>query len=762
MPIEQNEDLSFGNLPLRSRIRRSSAFRYMVAVFLACLAAALQLGVQLLFGAGEDTGGYQFFLGATALSAVWTGRTSALLTLCCSGVLKLYLFLPPYYSFRIESPATFVRLILFLAIGGLICLGGGELYASQGVLSSTLNSIGDAVVVTDDKNVVRYMNPIAESLTGWDAEMAVGQSIHDVLHVIDEKTLAGMELPLEATLRHGVVSHLRGSGLLVSRNGQRVPIEDSISPILGVSQLPRGAITVIRDVTEQRRTENALRESEGRYRFLADAVPEFIFTTDAEGQWEYCNRRWCEYTGLTVEQSMGGQWATALHPEDAPQSVAGWADSVRTGRAYETEYRMRSREGKYRWFLSRGFPMHDDQGNILRWFGICTDIEDFKRTQEQLSQALKMEAVGRLAGGVAHDFNNLLTVIIGYGELLSVAAERRGAPSSEVQQILYAAQRGAELTRQLLTFSRQQIVQPHLVNLNNVVRETEALLRRLIPEDIEVRAILDAELLPVRIDRGQMEQVIVNLAVNARDAMPDGGHLTIETANVDLDHPYVRDHSTVEPGSYVMLVVSDTGRGMDRETQSHIFEPFFTTKGLGKGTGLGLSTVYGIVKQGGGHILPYSEAGQGSTFKIYLPAVLETGGESQEQNAPSGIEMGGTETIVVLEDEPALRRLVHAILEQRGYRVLEAGTPEEALRLCQEHAGTIQLLLTDVVMPGMSGRQVAEWAVRCRPELKVIYMSGYTGDAIAHHGVLDSGVAFLQKPFSSDSLLYKVREVLNG
>jgi nitrogen-specific signal transduction histidine kinase/CheY-like chemotaxis protein len=406
--------------------------------------------------------------------------------------------------------------------------------------------------------------------------------------------------------------------------------------------------------------------------------------------------------------------------------------------------------------------MRDDHGTILRWFGICTDIEDFKRTQEQLYQAQKMEAVGRLAGGVAHDFNNLLMVIVGYGRMLSDAAEHGGEPSGEAQQILYAAERASELTRQLLTFSRQQIVQPCLVNLNSIVRDTETLLRRLIGEDIVVRAVLDSELPPVRIDRGQIEQVIVNLAVNARDAMPSGGHLTIETANVDLDQPYVRGHLTVSPGRYVMLAVSDTGQGMDLETQSHIFEPFFTTKGPGKGTGLGLSTVYGIVKQGGGHIWTYSEPGQGTTFKIYLPAVQEAGGAPQQADLPSRMGTRGTETILVLEDEASVRKLVQAMLGQQGYTILEASNPVEALRQCREHPGSIHLLVTDVVMPGMGGRQVAELAVQYRPTLKVLYMSGYTGEAIAQHGALYPGVMFLQKPFSSESLLQKVREVLSS
>ncbi len=760
--MEQNHVLGMRGLPLRLGLRLDARFRYVFAILLACLAAALQFGIGWLVGSDGDPGSYQLFLGATALSAVWAGRRSAIVTLFVSSLFKLYFFLPPAYSFRIGSTAALVHLVLFVAIGSVICLVGGALYTSREEFSSTLNSIGDGVVATDDKKLIRYMNPVAESLSGWKSEKAVGRTIDDVLQFIDEETSLPVRLPMDRTLRQGVVGHVAGSAMLVARSGRRLPVEDSISPILGPSQRPSGAIMVFRDVAEQRQTEKALRESEGRYRFLADSVPEFIFTTDSQGRWDYCNQRWCDYTGLTIEQSTGQQWTSMLHPEDEPHSFAQWTESVRTGVPYEAEFRLRDKEDKYRWFLARGFPMCDDRGNILRWFGICTDIEDFKRAQDQLHQGRKMEAVGRLAGGVAHDFNNLLMVIIGYGRMLLDAAELEGTPSTEAQQILYAAERASELTRQLLTFSRHQIVQPRLVNLNSVVRETETLLRRLIGEDIEVRTVLDPGLLPVKIDPGQMEQVIVNLAVNARDAMPGGGHLIIETANVNLDQPYVGGHSTVEPGQYVMLVVSDTGHGMDLETQSHIFEPFFTTKGPGRGTGLGLSTVYGIVKQSGGQIWTYSESGQGTTFKIYLPAVLGAGSELKGAALPTRKETRGTETILVLEDETSVRKLVQAMLGQQGYTILEAGSPVEALKYCKEHAGPIHLLVTDVVMPGMGGRQFAELAANYRSAMKVLYMSGYTGDSIAHHGALDPGVAFLQKPFSSESLLQKVREILNS
>ena len=387
--------------------------------------------------------------------------------------------------------------------------------------------------------------------------------------------------------------------------------------------------------------------------------------------------------------------------------------------------------------------------------------EELRRSEEQLRQSQKLEAVGQLAGGIAHDFNNLLTVINGNSELL-LRGLRDEKQSERVQEIRKAGERAAQLTRQLLAFSRKQVLQPVVLNLNSIIPDTDKMLRRLIGADVDFLTSLEPELWPVKADPGQIEQVLMNLAINARDAMPQGGKLTIQTANVYLDESYAHGHAAaVSPGPYVMLAVSDTGHGMDAETRSRIFEPFFTTKEKGKGTGLGLSTVYGIVKQSGGNIWVYSEVGRGTTFKIYLPSVAEASEQRAPEAAPREGVPQGSETVLLVEDEEVVRRLARDILELNGYRVLEAADCREALSLCESHEGPIHLLLTDVVMPQMNGRELSECALALRPAMRVLYMSGYTDDSIVHHGVLDAGVAFLEKPFTPDAVARKVREVLD-
>jgi two-component system, cell cycle sensor histidine kinase and response regulator CckA len=386
--------------------------------------------------------------------------------------------------------------------------------------------------------------------------------------------------------------------------------------------------------------------------------------------------------------------------------------------------------------------------------------EALRQTEGQLRQSLKMEAMGRLAGGVAHDFNNMLTLILGYSQIVLNALGKDNPLSQDVLEIKKAGERSAGLTRQLLAFSRRQVLQPKVLDLNGVVTNFESMLRRVIGEDVTLRTVLSPGLGCVKVDAGQMEQVIMNLVVNARDAMPNGGTLTIETANVELDEAFVLKHKPMAPGRYVMLAVSDTGCGMDYETQAHIFDPFFTTKELGKGTGLGLSTVYGIIKQSDGYIWVDSEPGQGATFKIYLPHAKEVA-ETVEPDAISVPRPRGVETILLVEDEKGVRAMIRHILKQEGYTVLEAGNSQEAFQHADQHKDAIHLMVTDVVMPGMGGREVAERIKSSRPDMKVLFVSGYTGDAIAHHGVLDKGVNFLEKPFTAEGLTSKVRGVLD-
>lgn len=387
-------------------------------------------------------------------------------------------------------------------------------------------------------------------------------------------------------------------------------------------------------------------------------------------------------------------------------------------------------------------------------------VKALEKSQEQLLQAQKLEAVGRLAGGISHDFNNLLTAIMGYSELTLRQLPSEDPLRRNIQEIKRASDRAASLTRQLLAFSRKQVMQLRVFDLNSVVTELERMLRRMIGEDVDLRTTLQEGVENIKADPGQIEQVIMNLVVNARDAMPGGGKLTIETASVYLDETYAQNHIEPKPGNYVMLAVSDTGLGVPEDVRQHIFEPFFTTKEAGKGTGLGLSTVYGIVKQSGGHIWVYSEIGKGTTFKIYFPSVIDKADDYRSQTEPATVPTG-TETVLLVEDADLVRNLARDVLKNRGYNVLEAGDGPTARFICRNYEQEIHLLLTDVVMPRVSGTELATELLVIHPEMLVLYMSGYTEDAIVNHGVLESGVNFIQKPFSADQLAFRVREVLD-
>jgi two-component system, cell cycle sensor histidine kinase and response regulator CckA len=496
------------------------------------------------------------------------------------------------------------------------------------------------------------------------------------------------------------------------------------------------------------------------YQELVENAHDVIYTHDLEGHFTSLNRAGEQITGYTRAEAAQMSVLQIVSPAYQDQ-ICGmiarqFADEAKTPCSLE----ILAKDGrKVMLEVSPRLVLKDGQAVGVQ--GIARDVTQRRHLEEQLAHAQRMEAIGHLAGGVAHDFNNLLTVVTGYSELVLRRLDAESPVRQEIEQIKKAGERATTLTRQLLAFSRKQMLQPRVLDLNAVLSDVEHLLRRLIGENIQLTMVLGPDLKRVKADPGQMEQIIMNLAVNARDAMPQGGMLTVGTANVVLDDDYANQHVDVKPGQYVMLAVSDTGIGMDDHTRSHIFEPFFTTKVKGKGTGMGLSTVYGIVKQSGGYVWVYSEPNQGSTFKIYLPRIDDPIETQDAANLAEELS-AGVETVLLVEDEEAVRSLVCKVLRASGYTVLESLNPADALRIAREHPDPIHLLLTDVVMPQMSGREVANQVIVLRPSTKVLFISGYTDDAIVHHGVLDPKTAFLHKPFSPDALARKVREVLDN
>ncbi|MDH3675232.1 MAG: PAS domain S-box protein, partial [Anaerolineae bacterium] len=803
-----------------------------------------------------------------------------------------------------------------------------KLKESERWLSTTLNSIGDAVIATDIQGRITFMNPVAEALTGWPQTEALGIESTQVFNVISSETRTPIESLVAKVIREGRVIELGQDALLLAKDGSEIPVDDSVAPIRDEKGQITGTVLVFHDITERKQSEAEIRRrnrelvllnriidasaaepspesileiacrefalafdlpqvaaalvdpktmaaklvadhrTEERPTILSEVLPveadpviQFLLNHKAplivnDVHNEVRVKPVCELMRqhglsallvipLIVEKKVVGclglgssephtfssdeislAWNAAdqigvalarsqlaqthqllttaieqaaesvvitdtkgivLYVNPAFEQITGFSQAEVTNRSlrflesddrtaivFEKIWGTIDAEGAWsgrlinkrkdgtRYTVDTTItPVRGEAGEIVNYVALQRDVTRELELEEQFHQAQKMEAIGQLAGGVAHDFNNLLTAINGFAELTQFQLEAEDPLQDCVGKILYAGRRAADLVRQLLAFSRKQVVQPQVLELNQVVAELDKMLGRIIGEHIRIRTVLPPDLWLVKVDPTQIEQIIVNLAVNARDAMPGGGQLTIETANVALDEDYTAMHLEAQPGDYVLLAVSDTGVGMSKDVAAHIFEPFFTTKEIGKGTGLGLATVYGIVQQSGGHIWVYSEEGQGTTFKIYLPRDVQTIIPSK-RNGRSQALPRGSETILLVEDEPAVREIAARTLRGQDYIVLEAVDGQDALHRSREHGDNIQLLLTDMVMPGLNGRNLADRLAQNYPELKTLFMSGYTDNTVASHGRLDSNAPFIQKPFSPGALVRKVREVLDG
>jgi two-component system cell cycle sensor histidine kinase/response regulator CckA len=501
-------------------------------------------------------------------------------------------------------------------------------------------------------------------------------------------------------------------------------------------------------------------QREELFRLITENAADMIAVVDTSGRRLYNSPSYERILGYSPRELGGTTAANQIHPDDREKVYKAAADAFRSGIGTNLEYRMCHKNGSWRTLESSASTITKN-GQVEKLVIVNRDVTERRQLEDQFRQAQKMEAVGRLSGGVAHDFNNLLGVIIGYGEIVQEAIAAESPLGTYVDEILKAGHRASSLTKQLLAFSRQQVMDPRVLDLNSVVKDMEKMLKRLIGEDIQLRTALDPTLVRIKADQAQIEQVIMNLVVNARDAMSSGGELTLQTANVQMDEEGVRQYPyPVSVGDYVLLAIRDNGIGMDATTRARVFEPFFTTKEKGKGTGLGLSMVYGVVKQSGGYIEVVSEPGTGATFKIYLPKAVVPEPPTQTLEVPVSIR--GTETVLLVEDESSLRTLSRKLLELCGYRVLEAENGAAALEISRNYDHTIQLLLTDVVMPGISGRALADEVLNQRPEIQVVYMSGYTGKTINQHGGVAEGSLFLAKPFTREALARKLRKALDG
>jgi two-component system cell cycle sensor histidine kinase/response regulator CckA len=617
-------------------------------------------------------------------------------------------------------------------------------------LASIVACSDDAITGKTLEGIITTWNASAEAIYGYSPKEAIGK--HASMLVPKDRPDETSEI-LECLKRGETVDHFET--VRVRKDGKEIQVEVTVSPIRDEMERIVGVSTIARDISERKRRE----DDQCRLAALVENSDDAIIGQTLDGIITHWNSGAQRIYGYSAAEIVGKSVST-LFPLGYSSEIMEMMEKIKGGERVSKSDTVRVRQDGKEIHVALTFsPIKGADGQVFGVSTVARDVTESKQLEEMLRQSQKMEAVGQLAGGVAHDFNNILGVILGYSELLLDGTNLDDPERKSIEGIQKAGDRAALLTRQLLAFSRKQVLQPRVLDLNAVVTGIENMLQRIIGEHIELLVVLNPALGRVKADLGQFEQVILNLVVNARDAMSQGGKLTIETANVELDEGYAAHHPATVPGPHIMLSVSDTGCGMDEKVKARIFEPFFSTKDFGKGTGLGLSTVYGIVKQSGGSVWVYSEVGIGTTFKIYLPRVgvaLDTAPPSDKFEKPRG----GSQTVLIVEDDAALLHVAHLSLEQAGYAILTAHTPADAICISESYLGPIDLMVTDVVMPGMSGAQLATHLSALRPEMKVLYVSGYTDDTVVRHGVLEPGLAFLQKPFSPRSLARKVGEVL--
>jgi PAS domain S-box-containing protein len=635
-------------------------------------------------------------------------------------------------------------------------------------IRATLYGIGEGVIAADADGRITRMNPVAESLTGWLENEALGQPLSAVYRVINEDSEAIVESPVDQVLRRGEIVQMSNHTLLVAKDNSRRPIADSGAPIRNEAGVITGVVLVVRDQSKRRAMEKSRAESARRYTDLVENISDFIWETGANHRFTYASPRSRDMLGYDPGEFVGLALTELLAENNPAEVMQICADTLAGLRPFSQLCLSFARKDGAEVILeSSAVPVFDPSGGFCGYRGVSRDITERKRTEDaqkrlesQLLQSQKMEVVGRLAGGVAHDFNNMLTVISSYVEMTLNELEERHPLYKRLYEVHKAARHSAELTGQLLAFARKQAIAPRVLDLNETISGSLKMLHRLIGENIELQWNPGPDLWQVRMDAAQIGQVLANLAVNARDAIDGIGRLTMHTGNVAVDPETCAACPELSPGDYVQLSITDNGCGMDRQTQEKIFEPFFTTKDEGQGTGLGLSTVYGIIKQNNGVIAVASAPSQGTTFRIFLPRV--NFGSKAMPTATGNQTHRGKETVLLVEDETAILDMCAFLLEQHGYTVLVAQNPAQALDIVHRRQGTIDLLLTDVIMPDMNGRELSRRVLELLPAVKVLFMSGYTADIISRHGGdMDTGLHFLEKPFSASQLARKVREVID-